>query len=176
MLLPTRKQALAMGHATYNTGKACRNGHYADRYTSSGACKACLTESVAGVRRPLAWNPRTPERQAQCERLAQIRLRAHPLDAPTLLDCAISLTQARHAAVAPTDVVGSRAGLKPEGGTLLYIVNVDAADVQLLRDMQNAMLRARGPNIEAVRAAAFGAAGAQAEAARDNGEGDWKFT
>jgi hypothetical protein len=176
MLLPTRKQALAMREPAYNTGKMCRNGHYADRYTSSGACKECLTESVAGVRRALDWNPRTAERTAQRELLVQIRLRAHPVDAGTLLDCAVSMTQARHSAVAPTDIVGNRRGIQPEGGTLLYLVNVDAADVQMLRDMQNAMLTARGPNVEQLRAVAFGGAMAQAEAARDNGEGEWRFT
>lgn len=165
-----------MRQPIYNTGKACRNGHYAARYTSSGACKACLTESVAGVRRALDWNPRTPERTAQCEQLVKLRLRAHPADATTLLDCAVSLTQSRYSAVAPTDIVGSRKGMEPAGGTMLYLVNVDAADVQMLRDMQFALLQARGPNVEQLRAAAFGAAGAQAEAARDNGETEWKFT
>jgi hypothetical protein len=98
------------------------------------------------------------------------------LDEATLLDTAAAVTVARRPLLVAMDVVGTRKGIKPEGGTLLYVVNVDAADVQVLRDMQNAMLKARGPDIQAVRVAAFGGAMVQAEAARDNGEGEWRFT
>lgn len=166
-LLPkSRRDALAKGEGQYLTGKPCIHGHVAYRYTSSGACSTCVLENAAATRQAL----QPPED------LVPLRLRIHPADVATLLDCAVSLTQARRPDVKPEHVVGKRVGAKPEGGTLLYSVNVDPADVQLLRDMQFAMLNARGPNIEHVRAAAFGAAGAQAEAARDNGEGEWKFT
>lgn len=173
----TRKQAIERGLNTYYTGLACKNGHVAPRYTASGGCKECIGESVAGVRRAIGTaSAPTPERMAQLEGLVTVRLRAHPADEATLLDTAAALTLQRRQALVATDVVGARKGTKPEGGTLLYSVNVDAADVQLLRDMQNAMLAARGPNMEAVRARAFGGAMAQAEAARDNGEGEWRFT
>lgn len=35
-------EALEHGHVTYNTGKACRRGHHADRYASSGSCVECV--------------------------------------------------------------------------------------------------------------------------------------
>jgi hypothetical protein len=177
MEIVTRKQAVETGSKTYFTGIPCRNGHTAERYTKSGGCKECITEAVHGVRRAVnEANRPTPERVAQLEGLATIRLRAHPDDAATLLDCAAAVTLARRPALVATDVVGARKGTKPEGGTLLYIVNIDAADVQVLRDMQNAMLQARGPNMDEARGRAVGGLMAQAEAARDNGEGEWKFT
>jgi hypothetical protein len=177
MEIVTRKQARERNLNKYFTGVPCTNGHVAERYVTSGACQGCISEAVSGVRRAAsAAVAPNPERLAQLEGLVTIRLRAHPLDEATLLDTAAALTVQRRQALVATDVVGARKGTKPEGGTLLYSVNVDAADVQLLRDMQNAMLTARGPNMEAVRAQVFGGAMAQAEAARDNGEGEWKFT
>ena len=176
MQIVTRKQAVDGKLGIYYTGQPCKNGHVAERYTTSGGCKACIAEAVAGVRRAVGGGRNTPERQAQIDGLVSIKLRAHPLDEATILDTAAAVTLARRPLLVATDVVGARKGAKPEGGTLLYFVNVDPADVQVLRDMQNAMLTARGPNLQAVRMAAFGCAMAQAEAARDNGEGEWKFT
>ncbi len=37
-----RKTAAAAGLTTYRTWKHCKNGHLAERYTSSGACVECL--------------------------------------------------------------------------------------------------------------------------------------
>jgi hypothetical protein len=177
MEIVTRKQAIERGLNTYYTGVPCKNEHLAVRYTVSGSCKDCIGEAVSGVRRAIAGKTApTPERLAQLEQLVPVRLRIHPADEATLLDCAAAVTLARLPALVAMDVVGTRKGTKPEGGTLLYVVNVAPEDVKLLRDMQNAMLAARGPNVEQLRAAAFGAAGAQAEAARDNGEGEWRFT
>jgi hypothetical protein len=34
-------EAVARGDKTYTTGMPCRNGHYASRYVSSGACTEC---------------------------------------------------------------------------------------------------------------------------------------
>jgi hypothetical protein len=41
-----RREAKALGLDKYNTGKPCRNGHLADRYTSSGACLICHKETA----------------------------------------------------------------------------------------------------------------------------------
>ena len=44
MSTPTTRQAAKDTNSTvYNTGKPCRNGHYADRNTSSGVCLKCAT-------------------------------------------------------------------------------------------------------------------------------------
>jgi hypothetical protein len=41
-----RREAKALGLTKYNTGKPCRNGHLADRYTISGICLECGKESA----------------------------------------------------------------------------------------------------------------------------------
>ncbi len=41
-----RKAAKAAGERFYETGKPCRNGHIAKRYTGSGACSVCAVEAV----------------------------------------------------------------------------------------------------------------------------------
>lgn len=42
-----RKEALRLGIKKYNTGRPCRHGHLADRYSDSGACVDCL-KVIAG--------------------------------------------------------------------------------------------------------------------------------
>ena len=42
-----RKEAAAAGLKKYNTGRPCRHGHMADRYTESGACCDCLKNMIA---------------------------------------------------------------------------------------------------------------------------------
>jgi hypothetical protein len=175
MEMKPRQQAMASGESLYNTGKPCRNGHVADRYTASGACKACIADSVAGVRRALGKAENTPERQEQRDGLVAMRLRIVPADVQTLLDTVAAMTLARRPALVATDVVGQRKGSKPEGGTVLFIVNVDAQDVELIRQMQWAMLKVHTPDPEAERRRIFGALAAQAEAGRDNGETEWNF-
>lgn len=39
--VPERLAAKAAGTRTYSTGKPCKNGHFSDRYTSTGVCIAC---------------------------------------------------------------------------------------------------------------------------------------
>ena len=166
LMAKNRRDAMAKGETSYFTGKPCIHGHMAYRYTSSGACSTCVLENATAARQAL----QPPEE------LVGVKLRAVAVDASTLLDTAVALTQRRHPHVTREHVVGKGVGAKPEGGTLLYSVNVYPADVQLLRDMQNAMLKARGPNMEEARGRAVGGVMAQAEAARDNGEGEWRFT
>lgn len=46
----TRKEALRKGVRTYRTGKPCKHGHNAERYTLSGTCAECITEHKARER------------------------------------------------------------------------------------------------------------------------------
>jgi hypothetical protein len=175
MQVGTRKQAIETGAKTYYTGQPCKNQHVAERYTVSGGCKECITESVNGIRRAVGGPVATPERLEQAEGLTPMRLRIVPADVATLLDTVVAMTLARRPLLVATDVVGARKGTKPEGGTLLFIVNVDAQDVELIRQMQWAMLKVHTPDPEAERRRIFGALAAQAEAGRDNGETEWDF-
>jgi hypothetical protein len=45
MTATTRLAAAAAGLTRYNTGRPCRNGHVADRYTSTGNCSECLKDN-----------------------------------------------------------------------------------------------------------------------------------
>lgn len=49
-----RPSALAVGFRFYFTGKPCRKGHVAARYTNSGACIDCLrgVPLVPGLAKP----------------------------------------------------------------------------------------------------------------------------
>ena len=42
----SRKEAFEAGETRYFTGKPCKHGHTAARYTQSGACSACLKISM----------------------------------------------------------------------------------------------------------------------------------
>src|ERR1700740_869422 len=41
-----RYEAMQRGDTKYFTGRACKNGHVAERYTKSGNCSACLLENL----------------------------------------------------------------------------------------------------------------------------------
>ena len=41
-LIVSRKVAAAAGLNKYFTGKECKNGHLAERYTASGSCSQCI--------------------------------------------------------------------------------------------------------------------------------------
>lgn len=43
-----RADAQLLGFTTYNTGKPCKHGHTAERYTSTGGCVECLKKDRAG--------------------------------------------------------------------------------------------------------------------------------
>lgn len=58
-----RRAAAAAGQSRFNTGKACKRGHFADRYTVNGACTECLKAKtviqVAVSRELVTWQPDT---------------------------------------------------------------------------------------------------------------------
>ena len=56
-----RKEAIALGLKTYNTGKPCKHGHFSDRYVQ-GACIECVKIQTA------AWKESNPEKQKQAMR------------------------------------------------------------------------------------------------------------
>ena len=53
----TRRQAKELGVGSYFTGKPCKYGHVAHRYTGSGACSACQIPQVK------EYHAQDPERQ-----------------------------------------------------------------------------------------------------------------
>lgn len=72
-VLITREQAYARGSKTYYTGKPCKHGHHAERYTNGGACVACFrryrvrmnpwTGELEPYHTEQLWAPRTLDRE-----------------------------------------------------------------------------------------------------------------
>lgn len=52
-MLTTRKKAIELGVLKYFTGKPCRYGHVANRYTASGICCRCGVERTRVTRERL---------------------------------------------------------------------------------------------------------------------------
>lgn len=48
-IIMTRAEARKSGQNKYFTGKPCKNGHIAERYTASGTCQDCIRSSNAPV-------------------------------------------------------------------------------------------------------------------------------
>jgi hypothetical protein len=98
MTANSRLIAASLGQTRYSTGRPCRNGHMADRYTSTGNCTECLRANNRDVASAL--------RQAKLPDAAGGRLfsyRLHPDDhAAALAFCqALDLQRGRSPQVAP---------------------------------------------------------------------------
>jgi 5-methylcytosine-specific restriction endonuclease McrA len=85
----SRQEARALGLKRYFTGKPCKHGHVAERYTSIGNCVECQAqnyrdwypENVSGiVERNARWRADNPEKVAKHDRDKVIRRRARDLD------------------------------------------------------------------------------------------------
>jgi hypothetical protein len=53
-----RGSAIRQGLKTYDSGKICRRGHKSQRYTSTGACLACLAQAKIDrqqLKNAIAW-------------------------------------------------------------------------------------------------------------------------
>lgn len=60
----TRQQAAQKGLHRYYTGKPCRNGHDAERYTSTGSCVVCSRENVNAYHKRIAEAVKTARETA----------------------------------------------------------------------------------------------------------------
>lgn len=152
----SRKAALRMGDTKYKTDKPCSQGHFAPRYTTSGACSECL--SAAGIkarygsqeRKDEATLLREAKQQARID-MTEIKLRCYPADLDNLRALVVAATLARFPMLDRADVVLNKAPGALEGGTQLHKFNVSGSDFDLLRGIANTLLNQRGPNIAAAR-------------------------
>ncbi len=85
--MTTRSDAKAGGLKRYWTGIECKNGHKALRFTSTGACMACLS-AHRRVRRGKMQN-------AQAAGLVLVSVKAHRDDRAALEAYAAALVMAR---------------------------------------------------------------------------------
>lgn len=151
MEIMTRKQAMALGHSQYFTGKACKHQHTTYRYTSSGACSACVTAAALSNRAKFTPADGREQRNLAKAQLELIRVRAYAEDMPTVRGTAIALAQARFPAVEISDVAPNSKPTDADGGTALYQLKVHHDDIPLVRGVAQNLLNARGPNIALVR-------------------------
>jgi hypothetical protein len=124
-----RSEALALGLTKYNTGRACRNGHYADRYTDSGSCQECVNGKPS-VRVVLS-----PEYAAQAAQLVEVKLRAYASDLPVLRDTVIGMTQVRFPLLGAASFMPSTKPTSAEAGTALYRFMVHAEEIEFFREV-----------------------------------------
>lgn len=69
MKIITRAEAKAKGLKRYFTGKSCKHGHVAMRYSSSGGCLTCCDERYECTQESIArWRSKNPEKQAEYNR------------------------------------------------------------------------------------------------------------
>lgn len=134
----SRKEAKSLNLNKYYTGLACINGHVAERYTTSGACSACV--SASNTTRTGQTLEQSNERRATMSQLAEIKLRAYPQDWPTLRDTAAAVCLARYPALTLADVVSNRPGSDAIGVVMLHRVLVPGEDIGLLRQTEQALL------------------------------------
>lgn len=151
MEIKTRKQAAAAGESKYFTGKPCKNDHTTYRYTTSGACAACIREASTGARVEMTLtDTRAAKAEARAE-LAVVKIRAYPADMETIKGTALALTRARYPAATMADVVPNAALTRGESGTFLLSLRAHPSDHAILADVGRALVK-REVDFSAVRA------------------------
>lgn len=105
-----RSLAKAAGHVTFFTGRPCKNGHIAHRYTAGGGCSVCASErqksaprsavdpiknavyqakwnaSTRGYQAKMAWKVRDPKNAWACSAVGGAKARARKYGIPFDLD------------------------------------------------------------------------------------------
>ncbi len=145
MQIVSRAAAAASGATQYFTGKPCKNGHTAYRYTQSGTCSTCISQATTRARRELD-SALTIDKQARREHvvdLAELRVRCYPEDVAQVRDTAAALCVAVYPTLTRDDVQVRAAPTDAAGGTMLYRVRVPLQHAQMVRDLANALLGVR---------------------------------
>jgi hypothetical protein len=152
----TRAQAFAAGLSKYDTGKPCRNGHRAMRYTQSGTCEACIRASQ--LRAQAEHNAGAPEREARKQ--YALNIVAQPERVPSaMLDSLVTIADAMLACRFPTlaGLVDFRCNPKPckaIGGTVQATFLVHLADRAAFHSICDNALHELGVRAIAMKAAA----------------------
>lgn len=133
------KNAKADGDIRYYTGKECKRGHRADRYTSNGGCVLCVgnapTEGGVATTKGLSAEVK--------ERLPEHRLRAYLADVPSLQRVAIAICAEQFPGL---PVALFRSGKMPTGqasGTALFTFRYPPEYAQTMLTLSNMYLQAR---------------------------------
>lgn len=151
MEILTRPEARARGLKTYYTGRICKNGHDAYRYTQSGTCSDCV-KAANNVDVSVDMNAR----KAIKDQMVMIKLRGFMEDRDLLAATAYCMAISRAPELMPGDVDPK---LLPQGkddaGTALFTFACFSDDIAALRDIANKAIMARPFDMAAARAKAF---------------------
>jgi hypothetical protein len=90
MRITTRSEAFEDGRNTYFTGRACKNGHVAERYVRNGSCMECIRCTARSYR-----NGFSQSRIYKTRGYRLINVWVHPDDEPGLLAHVEALKDAR---------------------------------------------------------------------------------
>lgn len=155
----SRKDAQAARIGQYFTGKPCRYGHVANRYTQSGACAACVAVAAAkkrgvqhdGVvltreqleqereRKLTSMVAARNEKTEALNKLVEIKLQIMPQDTNTIFETAVGLCIASSPHITRMDVLPSSTPIK---GLPIYKVMVPLEYVDLMRQTANELWNA----------------------------------
>lgn len=156
----TRAEAGRTGSDKYFTGKACRNGHLAERYTQSGTCRLCI---AASQQQYMRVPPGSTDARQQ---LIKANVRVSPQNYDRVLELTFNLTRIRFPTASKRDVVANKGGRDAQSGLLLYALYMHPDDVAIVRGFA-ASLIPQLADINAERARIFASALRQAEQAAE---------
>jgi hypothetical protein len=143
MVKLSRAEAKRQGLRYYDTGRPCRRGHMAWRYTSSGGCSDCIAEDTRGggvIER---------RKSSHTGALIGVTFRLYDYDWPLVRDTAAELARS----VYPDTVIGKPvAPHSPAAGTSIYTVRVPAEYEQLIADTARALWNSHRIDVQARRA------------------------
>lgn len=151
-----RSQALNEGLTTFETGRPCKNGHFAKRYTSSGGCSACI-QTTTNTHRDTDTTPRQIEKAATRDyltHLIEIQVRVFDVDVRAMQETANGLCRAVHPGFTEAQLRVGKAPIWRHGPHAVYSLRVPPDHVGLLMDISLAMFNARHipADVEAIRA------------------------
>ena len=153
MYLTPRQLAKAANQSKYETGRPCKNGHIAYRYTNNGSCSACINGIKANGKPPQFQE----ENKNIMEHFTIIGLRLFECDYKAFCDIAYGCALLRMPNV-PKGVIETRNTPKDRvSETAFYSFCCHEDDIPLLRkaaaDMVSARSRTAAKQIEADKAA-----------------------
>ena len=119
----SRKQAIELHQKTYYTGKQCKWGHVARRYTVNGICKTCARHKAELQRRK-------PKKVYNYD-IKSFRIRLHSDDFATVRELAHALNMARYGQIVPPCREAVNAGLykkTPYDGSAQFGMSAASSD------------------------------------------------
>lgn len=178
--MTARIDARQRGEAEYFTGRPCKWGHVAPRRTDSGACKQCLRHvPLTPQEQDVPYAPPVPPPPDPV--LVQMGMYVMERDYVNLRTIVWDSVRARHPRATQSQVFGRGVPKLMAGGVLFIKPNVDPTDLDMLRQIKDALwsasyrCAARSPADEMRAQAMRKQLEEQAENHRFQPD-EWKFT